>query len=154
MAVYFADSSALGKRYIAEVGSAWLRSVLDPATACTVFVARVTAVEIIAAITRRERGGSLTPADAATARTAFRTDLAGEYQVVEVTAILVSQAMLLAETHGLRGYDAVQLAAALEVNTLRVMSGLPPLTLVSADTELNTAAIAEGLIVADPNAHP
>jgi hypothetical protein len=85
MAVYFTDSSALGKRYIAEVGSAWLRSILDPTTGCTVFIARVTTVEIIAAVTRRERGGSLTPADATTARATFRTDLAQEYQVVEVT---------------------------------------------------------------------
>ena len=121
---------------------------------CTVFVARVTAVEIIAAITRRERGGSLTSTDATVARAAFRTDLANEYQVVEVTEMLVNQAMLVAETHGLRGYDAVQLAAALEVNTLRVVSGLPPLTLVSADTELNAAAIAAGLTIADPNVHP
>jgi hypothetical protein len=61
--------------------------------------------------------------------------------------------MLLAETHGLRGYDAMQLATALEVNTLRIVSGLPPLTLVSADVELNAAAIAEGLTVEDPNAY-
>ena len=48
------------------------------------------------------------PTDAATTRQAFRRDLAPAYQVVEVTLSLANRAMLLAETHGLRGYDAVQ----------------------------------------------
>jgi hypothetical protein len=154
VAIYFADTSALCKRYIAEVGSTWIRSVLDPTTGATVFIARVTMVEMIAAITRRERGGALTPTDAATARAAFQSDLAQEYQVVEVTETLATQAMRLAETHGLRGYDAIQLAAALTIQTLRVTQQLPPVTLVSADSELNAAATAEGLIVEDPHAHP
>lgn len=33
-------------------------------------------------------------------------------------------------------------------------SGLPALTFVCADTDLNAAASAEGLLVDDPNAHP
>ena len=55
MAVYFVETSALAKRYIAETGSVWLRTLLDPSTGCSIYVARVTAVEIIAALTRRER---------------------------------------------------------------------------------------------------
>jgi hypothetical protein len=152
--VYFADTSALAKRYVSETGSAWLRNLLDPATGNETFVVRITAVELIAAIARRERGGSLTPTDASTARTAFRTDLATEYHVVEVNEALIDRAMLLAETYALRAYDAVQLATALEVNALCLASGLPPLVLISADAELNTAAVAEGLTVDDPNAHP
>jgi predicted nucleic acid-binding protein len=70
-----------------------------------------------------------------------------------MTAMLLNRAMTLAETHSLRGYDAVQLAA-YEVNAFCTAHGLPPLTLVSADSELNTAATGEGLPVDDPNAHP
>ena len=154
MALYFADTSALCKRYIAEVGPTWVRSVLDPTTGATVFIARVTTVEMIAAITRRERGSALTPTDAATARAAFQIDLDQEYQVVEMTETLATQAMRLAKTHGLRGYDAIQLAAALTIQTLRATQQLPAMTLVSADSELNAAAMAEGLIVEDPQAHP
>ncbi len=62
--------------------------------------------------------------------------------------------MALAETHGLRGYDALQLAASIQVNRLCVSSGLPALILVSADGELNAAALNEGLTLEDPNAHP
>ena len=61
--------------------------------------------------------------------------------------------MLLAETHALRGYDAVQLAAALEVYRERRRAGLPTPTFISADIGLNTAATAEGLTVDDPNTH-
>jgi uncharacterized protein len=152
--VYFADTSAMAKRYISETGSAWLRGLLDPATGGEAFIVRLAAVEMIAAITRRERAGSLSAGDAATARTAFRHDLTTEYQVVEVTEALIERAMALAEAHGVRGYDAVQLAAALEVNALLVASGLPPLLLISADAELNAAATATGLAVEDPNSHP
>ena len=154
MATYFSDTSALTKRYVTETGSAWLRALLDPATGATTFIARITCVEMIAAMTRRERGGCLTPADAVTARAAFRNDIANEYQVLEVTEALVTQAMMLAERHGLRGYDAVQLTAALAVNAQYIAAGLPAIVLLSADAELNTAAIAEGLVVENPNNHP
>jgi len=49
---------------------------------------------------------------------------------------------------------AVQLAAAVAINKRRLIHGLQPVTLVSADTELNRAAVAEGLLVDDPNHHP
>lgn len=154
MAVYFADSSALSKRYVAEVGSAWLRAQLDPATNCIVYVAHITAVELIAAITRRERGGTLTAAEATTARAQIRMDIAMEYQLIEVTDVLIERAMSLAEAHGLRGYDAVQLAAALDVNDSFQAAELPTITLLSADAELNATAMAEGLTIENPNDYP
>ena len=154
MAVYFVETSALAKRYIAEVGSLWLRALLDPSTGCSIYVVRVTAIEMIAAITRRERGGTLAPTDAATTRQPFRRDLATAYQVIEVTPSLANRAMLLAEKHGLRGYDALQLAAGVEVDVRYLASGLPAVIFISADTELNVAAMAEGLTIDDPNTHP
>lgn len=153
MAVYFVETSALAKRYIAETGSVWLRAPLDPSTGCSIYVVRVTAIESIAAITRRERGRTLAPTDAAAARQAFRSDLAIAYQIIKVTPALAHRAMLLAEKHGLRGCDAVQLAAGLEVHVRYLAIGLPAITFVSADTELNAAAMAEGVPIADPNTH-
>lgn len=67
MAVYFVDSSALVKRYIGESGSAWVLSLFDPALNNDVLIAAITGVEIVAAITRRARGGSISAADATTA---------------------------------------------------------------------------------------
>jgi uncharacterized protein len=152
--VYFVDTSALAKRYVGEIGSVWTQNLLKPATGARIYIVRITAVELISAISRRERSGTLNAPDATLARAEIRTDLAGEFQIVEVSATLVTQAMALAEAHGLRGYDAVQLAAALEVNAGRQAQGLAPITLLSADTELNLAATAEGLTVENPNQHP
>ena len=62
--------------------------------------------------------------------------------------------MRLAEIHGLRAYDAVRLAAALELNGRWLAGGLTGITLVSADQDLNIAALAESLMVENPNLHP
>ena len=77
-----------------------------------------------------------------------------QYQAVDITATLIARAMALAETHALRGYDAVQCAAALDVHTSRRAFGMSTLTLVCADGALNAAATAEGLLVEDPNEPP
>jgi hypothetical protein len=63
-------------------------------------------------------------------------------------------AMDLSEKHGLKGYDSIQLATALELQTSQSSTALLPLIFVSADDKLNTAAQAEGLIVENPNNHP
>ena len=64
--------------------------------------------------------------------------------------------MRLANTYALRAYayDAVQLAAALEILRQRQEAGFGPVTLISADKDLNAAATAEGLTADDPRAHP
>lgn len=61
--------------------------------------------------------------------------------------------MLLADKYELRGYDAVQLASALEVNRLRIADGLSPIVFISADNNLNSAATTEGLTADNPNNH-
>ena len=62
--------------------------------------------------------------------------------------------MRLANTHTLRAYDAVQLAAALKIRQEHQNAGFAPVTLISADQALNNAATAEGLTVDDPRSHP
>jgi hypothetical protein len=42
----------------------------------------------------------------------------------------------------------------MDMAALRSALGLTGLTFVSADSDLNSAAMAEGLNVDDPNAHP
>jgi predicted nucleic acid-binding protein len=118
------------------------------------FISHITAVEVFSAITRRQRGGSLSAAQAAAILGHFRRHLKQRYNVLELTPSLVTAAMLVARTQCLRAYDAVQLTAALEVNRRRQAMGLEAVTLVSADRELNTAAVAEGLAVEDPTTHP
>lgn len=154
MSDYFLDSSAVVKRYIQETGSLWVVNLFDPALSNEIFIAAVTPVEVVAAITRRALGGSLSSTVATLACGNFQTDWHGDYQIVELTEGVIRRAVSLAETHGLRGYDAVQLAAALEVNALCVASGLPQVIFVSGDIALNQVALSEGLTVEDPNNHP
>jgi uncharacterized protein len=153
VAVYFVDSSALVKRYVQERGTAWVVSLLDPTVGHAIYVARIAGAEVVAAIARRRRSGELSSDGAEEALRQFRREFTSAYHIVEITPALVERAMALAETCALRGYDTVQLAAALEVNAACLSLGMSPLTLVSADGELNAAAMAEGLPVENPNAY-
>jgi uncharacterized protein len=153
MAVYLFDTSALVKRHVRETGSAWVRSLTRAKASHTIYIARITAVEVFSAITRRQRGGSLSPSQAGAILAHFRRHFAQRYLIVEITPALSGEAMLLARKYALRAYDAVQLAAALEVDHLYRSAGLGPITLISADQDLNAAANAEGLAVDDPNTH-
>lgn len=154
MAAYYFDTSALVKRYAQEAGTRWVMGLTAMAASHDIYIVRITGPEMIAALFRKVRMGEVTQGDALRAAANFRADFQAQYQIAEVTDGLADRAMTLAEQHGLRGYDAVQLAAALGLQAVRHIMGLPPLTFVSADSDLNTAAQAEGLIVDDPNAHP
>lgn len=153
MASYFLDSSAVVKRYVPETGSAWVKAITDPGAGNLLYVARITGAEVISAVTRRQRRDQITVPDAEVALTAFRRDFPSAFPVIEVTASVVARAMDLAERHGLRGYDAVQLAAALELRDQCRLAGLPEPVFLAADSQLNIAALAEGLAVDDPNNH-
>jgi uncharacterized protein len=89
MAAYVLDTSAVVKRYILETGSGWVRSIADPAAANLIFLARITDVEVISAVVRRQRGGSLSAADAAATLTQFRQDLIRGYRIIEVMPALL-----------------------------------------------------------------
>jgi uncharacterized protein len=149
LADYFLDTSAVVKRYVQETGTTWIRTLAASATGHFIYLARITEVEVTSALARRRGQPGLSVAQAGTALGLFRQDFVQDYRIAEITVPLLQRATLLADTHTLRGYDAVQLAAALEVR-LQV----PLLILVSADADLNTAATAEGLPVEDPNTHP
>jgi predicted nucleic acid-binding protein len=154
VAAYFLDSSAIVKRYVAEHGSTWVVSLTDPQSGNRIWVSRIAGVEVIAAIARFARGMGIVPQHVSQAMADFRLDFTTQYRVVPTTKMVLDQAMLLAEKHALRGYDAVQLAGTLLASSRRLRRGLKPLTLVSADLELNAAAIAEGLVVLDPSTYP
>ena len=119
-----------------------------------IFVAAVTGVEIVAAIIRRARGGDLSVTDATAVCNQFRGDLQTDYQIVEITESIISSGMTLAQTYGLRGYDAIQLAAGCAVNALCIANSLPPMIFVSADDELNVAASSKSLVIENPNNQP
>ncbi|HKC66323.1 MAG TPA: type II toxin-antitoxin system VapC family toxin [Pyrinomonadaceae bacterium] len=158
MAIYFFDTSALVKRYALEDGRLWVQSITGPTAANRIYMARITGAEVIAAVKVKERERHITAADAAKVIADFRYDFTNQYQIIEITDTVVTKAMLLIETHVLKGYDGVQLAAAVEIHNLLTAIGMPALgaaglTLVAADKQLNSAALAEGLTVENPENH-
>lgn len=154
MTAYYFDTSGLVKKFSRETGTAWILNLLKPSGKNTIYIARITTVEVVSALTRRARGGSLTITQANKAIQRFERSLFGRYAIVEIRPTIANRAMLLAKIHGLRGYDAVQLAAALTVNDERLSIGASALSLISADTALNAAASLEGLAIDNPDSHP
>ena len=154
MAAFYLDSSAIVKHYVNEAGTAWVQSLIPPAAPNSIQIARIAGVEVVAALARRQRGGSISVSDAAIAITDFRHDFDHTFRVIAMTPKLLYLAMDMAEKHGLRGYDAVQLAGACAVHVRRSLRRATPLVFVSADAGLNAAAQNEGLAVDDPNLHP
>jgi predicted nucleic acid-binding protein len=150
---YYLDSSALVKRYVAEVGTDWMSCLYTVEAGNTLYTARVSGAEIAAALFRKAREGALAVPDVQAAITKFKADFRRRYQIVEITDRLVDMAMALVERHALRGYDAVQLAAALELQGTRAALSLSPIHFVCADDRLNQAADKEGLATENPNQH-
>lgn len=151
---YFLDSSALVKRYVMESGSDWVLQITDPSSDNQIHVAAVAWVEVVSALARQHRAGKILLSDQVDALNSCRFDFIHQYRLVDLTDPVIQRAVMMAEVHFLRGYDAVQLATALELNERRTLRDLPSLFFVSADVELNAAASTEGLLVDDPNAHP
>ena len=63
MSLYFFDSSALAKRYLSEVGSAWIDRLTDPASGEVIVVAEITRVEVAAAIAGQARAATITSSE-------------------------------------------------------------------------------------------
>ncbi len=154
MAAFIFDAGGIVKRYLTEIGSGWVQGLTDPAAAHEIFLTRLTRVEIVAAITRRGRSSPAAATAAPALLAQFRHDAGHQYNIVDVPPAVLDDAEWLAEIHGLRGYDAVQFAAAARLHRERLANGLSRLTLISADQELNAAAMAESIDVDDPTAHP
>jgi predicted nucleic acid-binding protein len=154
VSIYFLDRSALVKRYVTETGSAWIRNLTDPGARNPLIITRITWVEVLSALARREREGSLAPDDVIQAIETYRYDMNTQYQVSEMDPALAKAAGDLVIRHPLRAYDAVQLASALRAQSDLARVTTPALTFLTADDRLLAIAQAEGLRTDNPNHHP
>jgi len=139
------DSSAIVKIYVNEAGSAWVKS-LCTASSNIISIIRITMVEVASALARKHRAGEITEHERNRALAWFLYDCRNQYQVVEVDSQVVNIAIQLTQRYSLRGYDAVQLATAIRINRALVANHLSPLVFVSADGQLCSVAVMEGLI--------
>jgi predicted nucleic acid-binding protein len=145
----FADSSALVKLYSDEPGQEIIRAI--PA----LVVSQLARVEVPAAIWRKSRMGDLPPEDAQVLVADFEADYLGSdrepprFAAVTVTSTLIAAAARRCAVHGLRAYDAVQLASAAAARTVAPECD----TVAAFDSQLRRAAAAEGfaLLPAGPD---
>ncbi|MDQ2708813.1 MAG: type II toxin-antitoxin system VapC family toxin [Actinomycetota bacterium] len=140
MTISFADSSALVKLYADEAGHEAVRA-LD-----RIVVAQIARVEVPAALWRKQRIGELSAEGAAVLVTAFEADWFGtdqdprRFEIARMNQLVIEDAARLTGVHGLRAYDAVQLATARAVRTAD-----PDATrFVAFDRTLRGAAAADG----------
>ena len=102
MAAFFCDTSALVKRYVSETGSLWLTATIHPNLNQGIYIAQITVVEMVSAITRREKGGSTTPREAVNALIQFEQDWKTEITIIDLSANLIDDAVALARQYALR----------------------------------------------------
>jgi predicted nucleic acid-binding protein len=107
--ILYLDASALVKNYVAEPGTEEVRAAIAASSA--VGTQLISRVEVAAALAKAVRVGALTQDEAFACLARFQKDWPDLIRLC-VSEALVSRAAQLAWDHGLRGYDAVHLAAA------------------------------------------
>ena len=150
MTTYFMDSSAISKGYIAEIGSNWITSLIDPTAAHVIVLSQLAIVEVGSVIARKQRLGQISAVDATQARTNFLLDVREGYITVALDEPVLERASDLLNKHPLRSLDAIQLACAIEARLVLNESHI----FVCSDNNLLTAAVAEGFITDNPLDHP
>ncbi|HTO00197.1 MAG TPA: type II toxin-antitoxin system VapC family toxin [Microthrixaceae bacterium] len=138
MIAYF-DTSAVVPLIIDESSSELCNRIWDESS--RVVSARLLYPEARAALARAERMGRITQRQLRLAVVELESVVA-EIDHVELTEAVARAAGELAETQGLRGYDAVHLASAESVAD-------SDLVLIAADSDLVEAAAAIGLAVSN-----
>ena len=137
--ILYLDASALVKRYVAEAGSAEVGAAISQAAVSG--TALVSRAEVAAALGKAVRVKGLTQEEALAVLQVFRNDWVDLVRI-QVTEMVIARADLLAWDHGLRGYDAVQLASALAWQDALGEA----VTLATFDKHLWTVAQSVGLI--------
>lgn len=139
----FADASAIVKLYAEEPGSDAM-SARD-----VIVVSAISRVEVTAALWRKHRIGDLSPTEARVLVDAFLADWAATsgdtpaYVPVAVGPAVLDTAVALCGVHGLRAYDAVQLASAVQARDADPAID----AFLAADVALVRAAAAAGFDV-------
>lgn len=151
---YYADSSALVKRHVAEIGSGWIKDEFDAAGGNIVITTKLSIVEVLSALNRRQREATLAAADYQDIAKAFLEAVELEYQIVDLTDAVLLESKRLLEIYPLRAGDAVQLASAVASQNILSGKNLSTLIFLASDVRLLNAAKSEGLTTDDPQNYP
>ncbi len=136
------------------MGHRWIGTLCDATQNHEIYIAQPALVEVVAALCRREREGSITHAERDALITLFREDSKESYNIWPVTTDLYTSAGDLCRSHRLRAYDAVQLACTLALREYTPTNQVSKLIFICADIGLLDIASAVGLQVENPNNYP
>lgn len=150
MSCYFLESTAFAKLFVLEKGTESLIRLMEAVEDNRKLISASTPLEVYAALRRRERGGSLSAENAATALQNLRLEAARMVQQPLNPAVLEAARQLLDRTV-LRWPDCLQLGAAA---VARDMFQGTEIIFVSASQVLLDAAKAEGFRTLDPANDP
>jgi uncharacterized protein len=148
VALYYLETSALVKLYVHESGTEHLLALVAGPAGHRFVILSLAQVEFRSAVRRRERDGQIPGSDANEMIESFDRHSEGRFMVERFSDFLLDVASLLVDRHGLRAYDAMQLAGYL---TLRAKSGIDTPIFVCADKKLLDAAQLEHSPVLDPS---
>lgn len=150
---YYADSSALLKRHVVEIGSNWIKNEFATGSGNIVHTSKLSIVEVLSGLNRRVRESSISSANYNKFSKDFLAVCKFQYEMIDFSDTIISESQRLLENYPLRAGDAVQLASAVLANTKFQSAKLPTLIFLASDIRLLSAAKDEGLQTDDPQKH-
>src|SRR5215813_11140453 len=136
MPAYYFDTSALAKRYVEEVGSAWVQALVAQQSGQTIYTSVLTQPELVSALRRRVREGLLEAPEAEQLAQQVLEHMTQSYALAAITPSVITQACALLQRHPLRAYDALHLACALAIREAITRQQLSVPAFVAADDAL------------------
>jgi predicted nucleic acid-binding protein len=147
LAFYYLETSALVKLYVREPGTERLLRLADRSSANRLAILSLAQVEFRSAIRRRQKAGEIPTVIATQLLEAFRRHAEARFVTQKITDFLLDVASTLVDSHGLRAFDAIQLAGYMALRSSTV-NDIP--LFVCADRDLLVAAEREGAPILDP----
>jgi predicted nucleic acid-binding protein len=151
MNYFFLDASALGKRYVVEVGTPLVNQLFNTVPKARMIVLIIALGEIVSTLVRRKNAGQISKAAYQQAMAEFRTEIAeaADLPLQAVSSDLVRTSLPFIEQYALNATDALILRCALQVAEALRATG-HDLVLVTSDSRLAAAAQATGLLIWNP----
>jgi predicted nucleic acid-binding protein len=146
LVTYFFDTSALVKLYIREVGSTEVIALTSNLGNDQLVVLDLARVEARSAVRKRSRIGDLSAEVANNVIARLEEDLLQWFLTQPSNSSVIEKALRVIDLYHLKAYDAMQLAACITF----APETPGPITLVTSDRQMFSAARTEGLAVIDP----
>lgn len=149
MHTYFLDSNIIVKYYVEEPGSEWVHLLVDePDNLC--LISEITVVEVAAALSQLRRAKRFGRNRMLNTFAKFQEDIyIGLFLSRALDAEVLKTAADIALSHPIKGYDAIQVAAALTAEDLSSFE----VVFVSGDKQALRAAKLEAMETDNPFDH-